>query len=252
MEKNEEKICKNCGNDKPKKYMKFCCRKCTDEFKSKQNNEVRECLVCNTEFRVQKSNKKKICSDKCRREWQLRPETIQKQIESYKKTMQSNFGVDNSFQLEYVKDKAKETKIEKYNDKNYNNSNQMIETKLEKYGVTHHFKNPDMFQKNFIAQHKIYEFYFLEKMEEKGFLNEITRGKSYIYEFEGSQHTYHVDFLFKNKNIEIKSGWTYNENGKNKKLQDINETKWKTVIDYGDKLEVLIDKEAIDSFVFNL
>jgi hypothetical protein len=43
-------------------------------------------------------------------------------------------GVKYSFQREDVKEKSKETKLEKYGDENYNNTEKMKETKLEKYG----------------------------------------------------------------------------------------------------------------------
>ncbi len=354
MTESNENKCGNCGKENPKKEMKFCCRKCTDEFKSKQNNEERSCLICQTKFTVQKSNPKRMCSEKCRKEWCLKPEILQKQSESYKKTMRENFGVENSFQLENVKEKSKETKLEKYGDENYNNPEKVHQTKLEKYGenyffeqmiyvkevvkerygvdhplhlqefidkktqtnlekygyehvsqvpefikkmrsttferfgvehasqnedvkqksretsmknfgVTHHLKDSEMFKKHMKAQYKTkrykdtelyyqasYELYFLEKIEEKGFIHEVSGGNAFVYEIDGKEHTYHTDFYFRGKNIEIKSGWTYNENGRNIILQNTNEAKWKYLRQTGELLEVLIDKIAIDNFICNL
>ena len=57
------------------------------------------------------------------------------------------------------------------------------------------------------------------------------------------------NFFYSGENIEIKSGWTYNKNGKDKKLEEINKTKWKSVIDANDKIRVLMSKREIDVFV---
>jgi len=57
------------------------------------------------------------------------------------------------------------------------------------------------------------------------------------YEFEGKDRIYFPDFLVKPKNliVEIKSSWTYDNNGKNKDLRNINDKKWeaaKSLDDY--------------------
>ena len=86
-------------------------------------------------------------------------------------------------------------------------------------------------------------------MEQKGLLSEVKNGKSYNYEYCGENHVYHTDFQFKNKQIEIKSGWTYNGNGTNLELQLLNESKWNAIKNQNEQIVVLIDKLNILSFV---
>jgi len=343
--------CENCGNDNPKLGMKTCCRKCADELKKKKSREIRKCVHCGSGFEVRKKDKKKLCSEKCRKEWSLLPENIELRINNSKKAVKDKFGVDNIFQLDEVKKKSKETKKEKYGDENYHNSDKKVETlnnrygndyfkklseksesvmmekygvshplqleefkkkrrktNLEKYGVenvsqveefkekrkktiielygvenvsqnedikqkkkdtsmksfgvNHHLKDYDMLQKHFKAQYKIkryketelyyqgsYELHFLESMEDKELLDQVSNGRSYNYEFMGKEHVYHTDFVYDGKDIEIKSGWTYNKNGEDKLLQEINETKWQSVREANKEIVILISKIRISEFV---
>ncbi len=343
--------CLFCGNENPKHGMKTCSRKCADELKKINSREVRVCLFCGREFKIRKKEERRLCSEECRVNWQQLPENIEKRIEASKTAIKEKFGVDNIFQLKDIKEKSKKTKKEKYGDENYNNSEKMLDTKINKYGedcykqfskkakqttfekfgvehhlqlpefldkqketnlkrhgvenisqlqetkdkvkattnehygvdnasqskeikekkkqtsldnfgVSHHLKDYDMFQKHMKLQYKVkryketdlyyqgtYELYFLEKMEEAGNLEKVQNGKTYIYIYDGEEHTYHTDFFYEDNNIEIKSGWTYNNNGKNKKLEEINKTKWKSVIDAGDKIKVLLSKQEIELFV---
>jgi hypothetical protein len=343
--------CENCGNENPKAGMKTCCRKCVDELKKKKSREIRGCVYCDSKFEVRKKDKKKLCSEECRKEWASLPENIELRLNNSKKAVKDKFGVDNVFQLEEIKKKSKETKKEKYGNENYNNSQKMYQTNiknrgknyvndiiemrrekflkehgvehhlqldefkdkmkktnLEKYGVenvsqveefkekrkntmlelygvenasqnedikqkkkdtsiknfgvSHHLKDYDMLQKHFKAQFKVkrykdtelyyqgsYELYFLELMDDKGLLDQVSNGRSYDYDFLGEKHVYHTDFVYNGNDIEIKSGWTYNKNGEDKLLQEINETKWQSVINSGEQILILIDKIKISEFV---
>lgn len=343
--------CLNCGIENPKNGMKTCSRKCADELKKINSREVRSCLFCKCEFEVRKKETRQLCSDECRKSWGAIPENIDARIKSSKKAIKEKFGVDSVFQLESVKNKSKETKLEKYGDENYNNSKKMYATNIENrgdnyvndiikireekflreygvkhplqlpeflekrkqtnierhgvenvsqkeefkrkrtdtmidkfgvenasqneaikqkkkdtsmknFGVSHHLKDGELFQKHFKAQHKIraykdfgiyyqgsYEKYFLELMEEKGLLSEVSSGDSFVYTFNGTEHTYHIDFKFRDKQIEIKSSWTYNKNGADLELQSLNEAKWKSARDSGANLIVLIDKSEVKGFV---
>lgn len=354
MENKKNEFCLFCKKENPKKGMKTCSRKCADELKKINSREERECLYCKNKFSIRKKESKQICSEDCRKKWAALPENINTRIHASKQAVKEKFGVDNIFQLEEIKEKLKQTKLEKYGDENYNNPDRMLETKNEKYGVdwgknwyknmsnemmknfgvshplqskifldklnnsnlekygvkwnmqnkfvrenfnksikekygvdnisqlesikekkketslknfgvTHHLKDYDLFQKHLIAQYKIkkykdtdlyyqgsYEYYFLEKMESLNLLNEVSNGNSYEFEWESEKHTYHTDFFFRGENIEIKSGWTYNKNGKDIDLENFNKTKWKSVTDCGDKIKVLINKDAINSFVIGL
>jgi len=119
-----------------------------------------------------------------------------------------------------------------------------------------------LFQKHLKAQYKIneykdtginyqgsYERYLLELLEEKGLLSEVSNGQSFEYEWKGEKHTYHTDFVFRGRHIEIKSGWTYNKNGNDQELQALNEIKWKSARNNKINLVVLIDKAEIKGFV---
>ncbi len=354
MENKTKEFCLFCKKENPKKHMKTCSRKCADELKKINSREERSCLYCKHKFSIRKKDSKQICSEECRKKWASLPENIESRIVASKEAVKEKFGVENVFQLENVKDKLKNTKLEKYGDENYNNPEKMLETKDEKYGenwgkewyknmsnemmknfgvshplqskifldklnisnlkkygvkwnmqnknvrenfnksikekygvdnisqlesikekkkdtslknfgVTHHLKDYDLFQKHLIAQYKIkkykdtnlyyqgsYEYYFLEKMESLNLLEEVSSGKSYEFYWDGGAHTYHTDFFFRGENIEIKSGWTYNKNGQDIDLENFNKSKWKSVTDYGDKIKVLINKDAINSFIISL
>jgi len=205
------------------------------------------------------------------------------------KKFEQKYGVSHPLRLQEFKDKLKETTIEKYgvenvskNEEVKNKKNETIkerfgvdnisqnkeikqkkkDTSMKNFGVSHHLKDHDMFEKHFKAQFKIkeykntginyqgsYEKYFLELIEEKGLLDEVKSGQSFEYEWKGKKHTYHTDFVFRGRHIEIKSGWTYNKNGDDQELQNLNESKWKSVRDMGSNLVVLIDKSEIRGFL---
>lgn len=343
--------CLYCGNENPKHGMKTCSRKCTDELKKINSREKRLCLFCKNDFEVRKKDTKQICSEKCRKNWAALPKNINLRINASKDAVKEKFGVENVFQLKSIKDKSKETKLEKYGDENYNNKAQQVitlkenngddyyvklskmrkeitlkkhgvehhlqlpefldkmkqtnierygvenvsqlqefkdkrtdtiiekfgvenasqnkeikqkkkNTSMKKFGVSHHLKDHDMFQKHQKAQYKIleykntglyyngsYEKYFLELLEEKGLLNEVKAGQSFEYEWKGEKHTYHTDFTFRGRQIEIKSGWTYNKNDTDIELQSLNEAKWLSVRNVGVNLVILIDKREITGFI---
>jgi len=190
------------------------------------------------------------------------PEFLDKQ----KATNIERYGVENVSELDSTKEKVKETTMKNFGVENASQNKEIKEkkkqTSVKNFGVSHHLKDYDMFQKHLKAQYKIleykesginyqgsYELHFLEKMEEKGKLNEVQNGKSYGYTYEEKEHVYHTDFFYNGNNIEIKSGWTYNKNGKDKKLEEVNKVKWKSVIDSGDKIVVLLSKQQIELFV---
>lgn len=343
--------CLYCGSENPKHGMKTCSRKCADELKKINSREKRSCLFCKCEFEIRKKETRQLCSEECRKNWAALPENKESRIDASKKAVKDKFGVDNVFQLDLIKEKSKETKLEKYGDENYNNKQQQVKTlkknngedyyinlgkkrievTLQKYGVEHHMKLPEfqdkmkqtnlerhgvenvsqkeefkrkrtetmvdkfgvenisqntdikkkkkatslrnfgvehhlkdseMFQKHQKARFNIqsykdtgifyngsYEKYFLELIEEKGLLSEVSSGQSFEYEWNGEKHNYHTDFKFRGRQIEIKSGWTYNKNGKDMELQKLNETKWSSTRDCGEELIVLIDKKEILGFV---
>jgi hypothetical protein len=170
------KKCKNC-NEEIKDSKLFCNKKCHLEFRKKQSElrksirclycdteimveldskqkycnhnhyklhkililqETRICPECNKEFKISKNNKRKLCSKKCRNDWDKRPENKQIRSDNTKKAIKEKYGVDNIMMLEEFRNKAKKTKFEKYGDENYSNRLKMEKTKEERYGDKHY------------------------------------------------------------------------------------------------------------------
>ena len=232
-----------------------------------------------------KDKQKKTNLEKYGVEYPLQSEKIQ---EKYKKTNLEKFGVEYPSQLDEIKEKVANTNLKLYGVssllkskevrdlgklvmvKKYGTSNVMQlkkfkdkrrKTNLEKYGVAHPMQTFSVLQKNHISGFRIkkyknseityqgsYELYFLELLEGKGLLSEIKSGQSFEYFVNNTSHIYHTDFTFKGKQIEIKSGWTYNKNGKDKELQSINDLKWAAARLKTD-LIILIGKDEIKGFI---
>jgi hypothetical protein len=186
------------------------------------------------------------------------PEFLNKQ----KQTNINRHGVENISQLKETKEKVRQTTFDKFGVENASQNKEIKqkkkETSFKNFGVDHHLKDYNMFQKHLKAQYKIleykdtgihyqgsYEKYFLELIEEKGLLSEVYNGQSFDYEWDGQIHVYHTDFTFRGKQIEIKSKWTYDNNGKNNELKLLNEAKWQSV----EGIIVLIDKTEISGFI---
>lgn len=64
-----------------------------------------------------------------------------------KKTCLEKYNVENTFQVEAFKNKAKQTKLERYEDENYHNSEQIISTCLQKYGTANGGCAPEALEK---------------------------------------------------------------------------------------------------------
>lgn len=176
------------------------------------------------------------------------------------------YGVSSLLKISEIRDMGKEAIFLKYGTYNpmslENVKNKRKKTNIGKYGVEHPMQTIDVLNKNHLSGLRIknykntnltyqgsYEKYFLELIEEKGLLNEVFNGKSYNYILNDKKHVYHTDFYFRDKNIEIKSSWTYNNNGKNIELQKLNDIKWQSVTSSGDGFVALINKSEIQGFV---
>lgn len=186
-----------------------------------------------------------------------------------KKTIKERFGVESVLQNEDIKNKIKKTTKDRFGvdniSQNENIKQKKKDTSIKNFGVSHHLKDGEMFNKHQKAMFKVktykdsdiyyngsYEKYFLELMEEKGLLSEVSNGDSFVYISKEKEHTYHVDFKFRGRQIEIKSTWTYNKNGKDQDLQDINEAKWNSARESGADFIVLMDKSEVKGFVKSL
>ena len=134
---------------------------------------------------------------------------------------------------------AQETKKLKYGDKNYNNHEKVINTCIKKYGVNHVMQSKEIFEKQ---QSKLYgskkykhlyyrgsyELLFIKEFEKLFPITDLQNCFPVKYNFNNKTHIYFPDFLFVSKKIivEIKSSWTYDNNGKNETLRNINDIKW--------------------------
>jgi hypothetical protein len=216
-------------------------------------------------FHVEKF--KKTCLEKYGVENPFQSEEIKDKI---KETNLDRYGVENPIQNKDIYSKVKKTMFEKYGEE-YNSKldsvkEKKIETCLKNHGTKFPMQNRKIFEKGIKTRLKInkfktesdltyqgsYEKYFLELMQEKGLLDKVSNGKTYIYSLNEKEHYYHSDYLFSGITIEIKSSWTYNKNGKDKELELENETKWSSVRDYGDPIIILFSKKEIKKYVDNL
>jgi hypothetical protein len=183
-----------------------------------------------------------------------------------KATVQEKYGVDNVSQNEEVKSKRTDTILERYGVENASQSEEIKQkkkdTSMENFGVDHHLKDYNRLQKHLMISYKVhkyketeltyqgsYEYYFLECLEKRGLLNQVANGGSFEYEFLGQKHMYHTDFFFIGQHIEIKSGWTYDGNGTNLSLKELNHTKWDAVTAAGASIRVLKSKKEILEYI---
>jgi len=271
MEKNKETKKENHGNENYNNRGKalettrelygvdYAIQK--DEFKKKQKETNLE--LYGVEHPLQN---KYILEKKDKTNIEIYGTKYPSELESVKiKTENTNLkkiGVKSLLCFENIREKGKYKMIEKYGTTNVMSIQEIKDkrkqTFKEKYGKDHPMQTREVLEKNHLSGLRIkkykdtkityqgsYEKYFLELIEEKGLLSEVQQGQSFEYEHNGDKHIYHTDFTFRDKQIEIKSGWTYNKNGADKQLQESNESKWKVVKD----LVVLIGKSEVLGFV---
>ena len=135
--------------------------------------------------------------------------------------------------------KGRKTKLERYGDENYNNHEKYIETCIEKYGVEHVMQSKEIFEKQqskcygskkykHLYYRGSYELLFIKEYEKRFDINDLSNCFSVKYEIDEKIKIYFPDFLIRPKNliIEIKSPWTYDNNGKNEELRNVNNKKW--------------------------
>jgi hypothetical protein len=163
--------------------------------------------------------------------------------------------------------KGKKTKLERYGDENYNNHEKYIETCVEKYGVEHVMQSKDIFEKQQLSCYGAkkykhlyyrgtYELLFITEFEKRYPIEELQNCFAIKYEYNNKTKIYFPDFLVKNKKIiiEIKSPWTYDNNGKNEELRTINNKKWESAKSLNDytflplksKSEIMLWFELMD------
>lgn len=199
-------------------------------------------------------------------------------------TMYTKFGKNNYVETDEFQNKSKNTKKNKYGNENFNNREKSSQTIFKKFGVKNYVETDEFKQKsektllkNYgvrkpsqskeilnrskkslfnVYQYKntnltyqaSYEKFFLELMDERGLLNEVSIPEPINYQFEDKKCVYHPDFMFRGQIIEIKSTWSYDNNGRDKKRGLKNEAKWAaTRLLY--PLRITMSKAAIRSLV---
>ncbi len=80
--------------------------------------------------------------------YEIPPKTQGQINEIIKNRFLEKYGVENPFQLEDIKNKSKQTKLERYGDENYSNRNQYKQTCIEKFGSESPFGNKNVREKS--------------------------------------------------------------------------------------------------------
>lgn len=114
---------------------KYCNQQCyinsgiKGKTKQVELYEIRKCINCGNDFEIRKKQPNKLCSDECRKEWNLKPENKETRIKnSIKSNIENNNGV-HYFKTEEFKRKSDKSKLEKYGTINHM-ENQNIKDKF--------------------------------------------------------------------------------------------------------------------------
>lgn len=141
-----------------KRAQRFCSVVCKCEFIKKSKRELAPCLNCGKMFERTKNNRHckgaqptQYCSNKCRSSSPI----------NLKKKRTWGLSDKNHRRKPECQLKGKQTRLEKYGDKNYNNPQKTAETTLKNYGVTCYFDSKEAIKSNGKRiskfQRKIYE-----------------------------------------------------------------------------------------------
>ena len=120
--------CKNCNEsfmtDFKFRDKSFCNRKCYFEYANenkllgnKKDESVREkriCVQCGDEFLERKKYERKLCSEKCRKEWNITEDNKNDRIKKSKESMINKYGVDCHFKTNDFKLNVKNLMFEKH------------------------------------------------------------------------------------------------------------------------------------------
>lgn len=117
-------VCEHCKHEFTvpfkQRNKKYCNQQCYVNSgikgKPKQTDlyEKRNCVNCGNEFEIRKKQPNKLCSDECRKEWNLIPENKEKRIQQSKKILIEKYGVESIFKTEEGQNKARKSFNLKY------------------------------------------------------------------------------------------------------------------------------------------
>lgn len=206
------------------KYQKINCILCGKEFNS-QGSHLRQhnitnkcyydkylktddegkCLVCGepTRYYSMKYGYKPYCSDKCAANSDIL-------INNKKQTCLEKYGCEYSFQSENNKIKSKKTKLLKYGDENYVNTEKAQQTCLTKYGVKHPAQSTDIdctshrITYNGLNFDSIWEFKYYKYLVDNNIEFTYKPKISLEFEYDGVIRKYKPDFIVDGKITEIK------------------------------------------------
>ena len=145
--------------------------------------------------------------------YKLKTEKEKQLIKEHRKeTIKKRYNVNSYFELDTIKQKIKQTKLERYGDENYNNHQQTIQTCLKKYGYKYIVQVPEIQEK---IKQTVIEKYGVENVSYNSeIINKIKQTKVKRYNNENynnreqSKQTclekYGVDNPFKSKEIQDK------------------------------------------------
>lgn len=133
-----------------------------------------------------------------------------------KNTFIEHYGVDNCFKSPKIKDKIRETKLDKYGNETFNNRKKASETCLAKYGVENYsqsFSFPDNYH---FRRYQVNDVHLDSFPELCVYLYYINKGASierngcrFPYVFEGHKHYCFVDFVIDGRLVEVKGDYLY-------------------------------------------
>jgi ribosomal protein L37AE/L43A len=114
------KVCKEC-NREFKTYIKtriFCCRECTDKYKTGKPNMnksvIKICPICKRKFIINQKNNQFLCSLDCAIKWRNLPENKNKRMGNVRKGMIKKYGKAYPIQIKEIKEKIDNTNIKLY------------------------------------------------------------------------------------------------------------------------------------------
>lgn len=179
-------FCKNCGSKNrfiniTEGYGVFCCRKCANSNKEKINktkNTYKQKYGCDfyiqTEEFKEKSKQTKIDKyndpyyhNKEKAKLKYKSKEFVKEINKKREqTFLNKIGYISNLCVPGFKEKSKQTKLERYGDKNYNNRIKAKQTCLKTYGVDHFTKTQqykEIFDDKFFVDNMNKKIYLTKK-----------------------------------------------------------------------------------------
>ena len=131
--------CEVCGESSKfdsfyKGYRRRCSYDCLGTSKFGKSHEVRQCVICESEFEFYKKKKKTTCSSVCLLKLNSSEGVNVKRQKSLRSSMVEKYGVDHNSKLPDFRKKVKQTKLERHGSENYVNIDKVRKTKLERYG----------------------------------------------------------------------------------------------------------------------